>query len=132
MPGDSIFIPALISHPSSFEPGNSLQILMDAQSSWSSATFGSLQSNPIILRRLQQEVSELIDACHSPADPATILPAVLEEFADCMLLFLDAADKFGISADDLLSASRIKLNINKERNWGLPDADGFIEHIPDK
>ena len=114
-----------------FNPMLKLQLLMDAQASWSNKTFGSLQSNPVILRRLQQEVSELIDACHSPDDPASVLPAVLEEFADCMLLFLDAADKFGITASDLLVASRIKLNINKQRNWSLPDNNGFIEHIPD-
>ena len=50
------------------------------------------------------------------------------EYADCMMLILDAASYNNIHASDILRACEEKLEINKNRTWGEPNSDGFCEH----
>ena len=91
---------------------------------WSDETFGDSWSDgakagvPSLLH-LREEVDELIA---SPGD--------LEEWADVFLLFLDASRRRRISIHDILEAARVKHEINKSRNWGEPDENGVVHHLP--
>ena len=70
------------------------------------------------LHHLAEEVQELIE---EPEDRM--------EWADCMILLIDAAAKAGMSMDDLYSAVEDKMKINKKRKWGEPDENGVVKHI---
>lgn len=85
---------------------------------WSDATFGGHRDPRGCLCHLAKEVDELREA-----------PADIMEYADCLTLLLDAARRAGIDGDDILRASYRKLEINKRRQWGAPDANGVVEHV---
>lgn len=55
-------------------------------------------------------------------------PGDAEEIADLFMLVVGAA---GASGVDLAAAVRRKLEENKGRTWGEPDADGVVEHVRD-
>lgn len=76
------------------------------------------QTTESILNHLKSEIQELM---RSPADEM--------EYADCIMLLLNAANVNGIRAGDILRASEDKLAINKKRKWGVPNEKGFVEHI---
>lgn len=71
-----------------------------------------------ILSHLKSEIEELEAA-----------PKDIMEFADCFMLLLDAASFQDIYMSDIWRAIGEKLEINKKRDWGNPNADGFVEHI---
>lgn len=73
------------------------------------------------INHLRHEVDEL---AKDPNDTA--------ELADCFILLLGIAAKRSISADTLISASHAKMEINKRRKWGPPDADGVCHHIQER
>lgn len=104
-----------------------LQKLMDDISEWSDATFGEGQRNPAIVYHLKKEVDELIDVFENYSRNEH--RRLWFEYADCIMLLLDSASHAGFSAEDLLSAVKEKLEINKNRKWGKPDTNGVIEHI---
>ena len=116
-----------------------LQDLMNEISEWSNATFGEGQRNPAIVHHLNKEVPELIDAIEKYQKGNTIkmpykeanklLKDVWGEYADCMMLLLDSAQHFGLTADRLLCITKQKLKINKKRRWGSPDENGVVEHV---
>ncbi len=89
----------------------------EQQGEWAAETFKN-QTVDGKLAHLIKEVGELRD------DPTDIL-----EFADCLMLLLDAARLQGITATDILINAWYKLGINKQREWGQPNADGSVEHI---
>ncbi len=93
--------------------------LANDHAEWSQATFGSdAERGPEgPLNHLKREVGEAID---SPRDE--------EEYADLLLLVLDASRRAGISAPELVSAAAKKLDKNKEREWGERQPDGVFEH----
>lgn len=51
------------------------------------------------------------------------------EYADCYMLLMDAARTQGIYLSDIHTAAGEKLEINKKRKWGEPNADGSVEHV---
>jgi len=51
------------------------------------------------------------------------------EFADCFMLLIAAAKMEGMSGNDLILITRLKLALNKKRKWGKPDENGVVEHI---
>lgn len=106
-----------------------LQTLMIEISDWSDKQFGTIKRNPAIVYHLLKEVQELIDEFNSTKNLSDKQQSIRMEFADCFMLILDSAHNFGLSADDLIDASKEKLEINKERKWGNPDKNGVIEHI---
>lgn len=53
-------------------------------------------------------------------------PHALEELADVQLLLFGLADELGVN---LAQVVRRKLERNKSRTWGTPDADGVVEHV---
>lgn len=100
-------------------PGPSeLQRLQDSIEAWSDPTFGFNRPPASSLHHLLEEVGEVISA-----------PDDRMEWADCMMLFLDSARRAGLTASDLISVTYEKLEINKRRKWGPPNADGFQKHI---
>lgn len=117
-----------------------LQNLMDEIREWSDATFGTHKRNPAIVHHLKKEVKELIEAINETnacgvdegigiGEFGRAVKKTRMEYADCFMLLLDSASHFGISAEELLIATQQKLEINKDRKWGKPDANGVVEHI---
>jgi NTP pyrophosphatase (non-canonical NTP hydrolase) len=49
-----------------------------------------------------------------------------EEMADCFILLLNLAEMAGV---DLMRAAKRKMEINRKRTWGAPDADGVCHHV---
>lgn len=107
---------------------------------WSNATFGDKHRNPAIVHHLKKEVDELIESLIKTqalgADPSVgagefgrQLHHTDNEYADCFMLILDSARKFGLSAASLISITEQKLAINKARTWGTPDENGVVEHV---
>ena len=119
--------------------GIELQELMHQISEWSDATFGEGQRNPAIVHHLNKEVPELIGAIENYQKTNTINTPyndlnklqkdVLEEYADCLMLLLDSANHFGLTAERLLNITKEKLEVNKKRKWGKPDSNGVVEHV---
>lgn len=84
---------------------------------WANATFapdGGYRGQSIVAH-LAKEVVELAE---NPRD--------MVEVADCMLLLMHLAHQNG---GDLRSAMARKLEINRHRKWGKPDANGVVEHV---
>ncbi|MEX0732868.1 MAG: dATP/dGTP pyrophosphohydrolase domain-containing protein [Aquisalimonadaceae bacterium] len=95
-----------------------IQRLQDEQGKWSDATFGVKRDPRPALHHLRKEVREVI---RKPFDTV--------EYADCLMLLLDAYRKVGGSADELVQVAFAKLDINREREWGDPDQNGVVEHV---
>lgn len=94
--------------------------LFEETHEWAEATFsrGQVRRPENSIRHLHKEVLELLAA-----------PYDSEEYADCFLLLMDAAQIAGHSYDDTVAAIRRKFEINKARTWGPTGADGVIEHV---
>ena len=86
--------------------------------SWSIITFGSERPPSAPLNHLLKEVQEAIDK-----------PTDIVEYADCLLLLLDAAAKAGFNTNDLIEASFHKLRICEQHEWAEADENGVREHI---
>jgi hypothetical protein len=95
-----------------------IQQLQDEVANWSDNTFGADRPAKIPLHHLAKEIDELIA---SPNDSM--------EYADCLILLLDAYRMAGGTADELVELCYKKLEINRRRKWGLPDKNGVVEHI---
>lgn len=77
------------------------------------------KSNPVSkLHHLREEVDELIEDVNDT-----------HEWADCVILLIDAAKKAGHDMDDLYSFVQEKMKINKNRKWGAPDENGVVRHV---
>lgn len=94
----------------------SLDALREEVTQWQRETF-TLRSPHSISTHLLREATELQ---REPDDP--------EEIADVQMLVWGLADDVGV---DVASAVREKLERNKKRTWGTPDADGVVEHVAD-
>ena len=90
------------------------------QKRWSDKTFvGQPLSGKF--SHLRREINELEE---NPKD--------IMEYADCYFLLTDIAAKNNVLLSDIHEAAIEKLEINKKRKWGKPNADGSVEHIKDK
>lgn len=76
------------------------------------------------LHHLKQEVDELINA----KNDLELRP----ELADCFILLLGAADACGLDYEAICDAVADKMEINKNRTWGSPDANGVVNHISEQ
>lgn len=85
---------------------------------WADSVFGANRTPHGCIAHLIKEVEELRA---SPYDA--------EEYADCLMLLLNAANQAGMSGDALIIATRNKLETNKLRRWGPVDENGISEHI---
>lgn len=101
-----------------FGLGDALDSLARDQRAWSEATFGSRgPEGP--LRHLKLECDEAI---------ATPTP---DEFADLLILLLDASWRAGLTPRRLVDAARAKMAVNRERKWPAPSQDQPVEHLRD-
>lgn len=102
--------------------GRLLQTIADEQAVWSQQTFGTdAVRGPVgPLKHLQREAQEAID---KPDDPV--------EYADCLLLTLDASRRAGISALSLLATAYAKLQLCKSREWVPTALDEPSRHVRD-
>lgn len=100
--------------------GADLWSLARKQSEWSQETFGTdAERGPVgALRHLAKEA---IEAAENPTDRT--------EYADCLLLILDASRRAGIRLHDLIKEADKKLEINKQRTWPKPTSDEPVEHV---
>lgn len=94
--------------------GRELQTLADDQSRWSQLTFGTDdQRGPKgALKHLAKEAVETERAWSAERFDAA---ALCEEFADCLLLLLDASRRAGLSPLGLIQAAADKMKVNKSR-----------------
>ena len=96
-----------------------LDELMKRVAEFSDTTFGTDRPFTAPLYHLKKEVDEAIESGeHS-------------EFADCLMLVLDAyRKKFpNSSTDNLIQEASRKVDICYTREWGAPDENGVREHI---
>lgn len=95
------------------------QLWLD-QSEWSQTTFGRDAARGPIgpLKHLLKEAAEAIA---NPGD--------LTEYADCLLLILDATRRAGFTLTRLLDAAAVKLDQNRNRAWPAPVDDEPVEHV---
>ena len=110
-------------HTSESQPASADLLLRLAgdQSEWSQKTFGTDQEcGPLgALLHLEKEARE---AQESPDDPS--------EYADCLLLIIDAARRAGISVTQLVQHAQAKLEVCRQRKWPKPEhPDQPVEHI---
>jgi hypothetical protein len=100
--------------------GGSLLDLVEDNSAWSQATFGSdAERGPIgALKHLEEEARE------AQAEPTDIL-----EYADCLLLLLDATRRAGWSVEDLVNAAYDKMKVNKTRTFIKAPPDQPSHHL---
>lgn len=112
-----------------------LQDFMNQTSKWSDQTFDNgnftrSRSVPISyhLQKESKEVSQALEKYFNNPTSKTFADAG-EELSDCLILILDCANHFGYNADELITSCFNKLEINKNREWGKPDANGVVEHI---
>jgi hypothetical protein len=89
---------------------------------WSQQTFGpdNVRGPLGPLKHLEKEARE---AQKEPTD--------LTEYADCLLLILDASRRAGFSVDQVIDAAFVKLEVNKARTWPKPVDDMPVEHVRD-
>lgn len=94
--------------------------LAHAHGQWSEATFGTSEMRGPLgpLRHLQKEVQEAIDA-----------PYDASEYADLLLLVLDASRRAGLSGLGLVAQAFAKLDANKLRDWPVGEPDQPVEHV---
>lgn len=95
------------------------QVFQFELGAWADATFGEGRPPERSFSHLQEEVEELIAA-----------PYDLKEYADCFILLIDSARRAGYDMETILKACNEKLEINKKRKGGTPDASGKVNHVP--
>lgn len=128
--------------------GTELDDLARDQAEWSQATFGTdAERGPVgALRHLAKEAKETEEAVRSLQNNRAASWAnetakakfievrekeVREEFADCLLLLLDASRRARISPLELIRAAAAKMVKNKSRQWSKPTTDEPVEHVRD-
>lgn len=99
------------------EAAEEMQEHLDEWAAWANQTFPWATAESKI-RHLRSEVEELHD---DPSD--------LTEYADCMALLMGAADKQGYTLQDVFDAMAKKLIVNRKRDWGEMNAEGYVEHV---
>ncbi len=85
---------------------------------WADGQFGTNRHPATSLNHLVEEVKELLDA---PFDAL--------EYADAFMLIVDCARRANLPPSALLQAAWTKLDINRKRKWGKPNAEGYCKHI---
>jgi len=102
-----------------------LNDLKDKAGYISDRIFGAKNPTTAPVRKLKEEVEELLECLDNGQDPEV-------EFADCFLLLIDAYRKYygnDVDMTKLIQASDAKLDVVKERTWGKPDEHGVYKHI---
>lgn len=103
----------------------SLQEIIEEITDWQDVTF--TQATPLsAVTHLQREVIELTFAIQSAHLKREGTSNLEEEIADCFFLLVAVTH---LSKVNLEKAVADKMVVNLRRAWGLPDADGVVEHV---
>lgn len=105
----------------------SLAVVLKNEIEFSDKAFGKIPfTGPLnhLLREIQEVINE--EKSHAPNENN----ASLLEFADCLLLLLNAfrIRHRDLLAGDLLRACMNKIEMNKKRTWNKPDSDMTFQH----
>lgn len=96
-----------------------LQQLMDVMAEWSDTTFGPGSGNLCgQMAHLREETREVESA-----------PDDIIEYADVLILLLDAARRRGFAGHRLLTAALAKIAVVKQRGYAPPDVNGIRRHV---
>jgi hypothetical protein len=92
------------------------------QSIFSQEAFGpDTVRGPIgVLKHLKKEVDEVLEH-----------PLDITEYADCLLLLLDASRRAGFTLDKLIQSAYDKLQVNKKRVWPNWRENSLTEPLED-
>ena len=105
-----------------YEPiveGPGIESLFMKLAAWSDDTFGNPEK-----RGPAGPVRHLVEECYEILER----PDDLTEYADALLLIMDASRRAGFAVDRLIHAAHQKLAINKEREWGEVVEDQPVHH----
>lgn len=102
---------------------------------WQKDTFGL--ATPISkVHHLKEEVEELLKELQEwynsgfPKSETQMQDLLIEkEFADCFILLFGSAYSHGMSYEDICESINMKMEINKKRKWGKPNANGVVNHV---
>jgi len=95
---------------------------------WQKATFTTATPHTA-LNHLTEEIGELDYEIHEGRTFAGHEEKIKAEFADCFLLLFGAAALHGLTYEQICEAINSKMEINKQRTWGKPNAEGYVKHI---
>jgi NTP pyrophosphatase (non-canonical NTP hydrolase) len=109
---------------------NRIDRLQNNIAEWSDQTFGSDDRTIGILNHLKEEVDEAIEAKKDfEAEPNGLTQQrMASEFADCLILILDAARKSELNTDLLMQAAEYKMQVNRNREWQPANQEGYHKH----
>jgi hypothetical protein len=99
-----------------------MQELIEDIGKWSSDTFGENDRTVPLFEHTKKEVDEAIIAYNNKS------PYFDWAIADCLILLFDIMYRNNISMDQMQATIQKKMQVNKKRQWSLPDEDGVIEH----
>jgi NTP pyrophosphatase (non-canonical NTP hydrolase) len=107
-----------------------IQKLQDNIAEWSDNTFGDNDRTIGILNHLKEEVNETIEAKLEFEEKLDGISQqrMASEFADCLILILDAARKSDLDTTLLLQAAEYKMQINRTREWKPANEQGYHKH----
>ena len=107
-----------------------IQRLQNNIAEWSDSAFGTDDRTIGILNHLKEEVDEVIEAKQDFEEKLDGLTQqkMASEFADCLILLLDAARKSDLNTDLLMQAAEHKMHINRNREWKPANEQGYHKH----
>lgn len=107
-----------------------IQRLQNNIAEWSDKSFGTNDRTIPILNHLKEEIEEVIVAKINYEEGPTgqLQHDMASEFADCLILLLDAARNSELNTDLLLQAAEYKMKINRDRKWKPANEQGYHKH----
>lgn len=107
-----------------------IQRLQNNIAEWSDNTFGTEDRTLGILNHLKEEIEEAIKAKNNYEDSPSGLTQqrMAGEFADCLILILDAARKSELNTELLMQAAEYKMQINRNREWKPANEQDYHKH----
>jgi hypothetical protein len=107
-----------------------IERIQDEWDKWASSTFGEDRDPIGIANHLKEEADEFKKQVEVFKKEPTLgnYRELLFEGADVLGLLLNTLKRFDIDANALITFTKIKLDINKQREWQEPDENGIYRH----
>jgi uncharacterized protein YabN with tetrapyrrole methylase and pyrophosphatase domain len=103
---------------------NTLNKLQNSISKWSKKMFGTdLKRKEGLANHLKEEAAEVKAAVW-----ANDRHELKFQLADCLIIMLDLAALYDITADEMIEATSDKMITNYSRKWEGPDQHGMYHH----
>jgi uncharacterized protein YabN with tetrapyrrole methylase and pyrophosphatase domain len=103
---------------------NHLQDLQNNIHKWSKKVFGTdLKRKEGLANHLKEEAAEVKAAVW-----ANNRHDLKYQLADCLIIMLDLARLYDITADEIIIATKDKMITNYSRKWEGPDQHGMYHH----